>query len=283
MRTRAVFGARTAAACAVVACIVLIGSVAGAQYCGAPGVTAPQCDGQCPFGQMCADGGGTCHCVTAEFRLRQPRQPERPAGLLGRVSVGDASVRDLRGRLHVRPGSEPLRQRHARSGRGLRGRQHDRRRRLRLQLHADRRAATASRPAAKSATARRRPVLGRGVSPTARVRSAPPTNAQIRCFVAISKVGIKFVKGNFKIFQAMPRDGSLRGHVRVPPRRARQAPRQDRGPSSPSVAVSAPLPFTTWGFPVVVSTPMRRTGSRPPISRLASSRRTATSSPSSSS
>ena len=40
----------------------LAGRDAWAQPCGV-GVMAPQCDGQCPLGQMCADSGGSCICV----------------------------------------------------------------------------------------------------------------------------------------------------------------------------------------------------------------------------
>ncbi len=168
MSTHAFFCVRSAAAC-----VPSSPSSSSCAGCGravlrSPGVTAPQCDGQCPLGQMCADSGGTCECVHGR-RLRQSRQPERAAGLLGRVPVGDDGVRDVRGRLHVRARSDPLRQRHVRARRGLRGRQHHRRRRLRFQLHADRRAATASRPPAKNATAATTPRAWPGVSRTAPV------------------------------------------------------------------------------------------------------------------
>ena len=56
MKTRASFHPYAAAFVAV-AFVVLLAPAVGAQYCASPGVTAPQCDGQCPLGQMCADSG----------------------------------------------------------------------------------------------------------------------------------------------------------------------------------------------------------------------------------
>jgi cysteine-rich repeat protein len=52
-------------------------SVVHAQPCG-PGVFAPQCDGQCPTGQMCADSGGNCTCVPATSGCQNPTNPNGP-------------------------------------------------------------------------------------------------------------------------------------------------------------------------------------------------------------
>jgi cysteine-rich repeat protein len=48
------------------------------QLCGTAGVNAPQCDGQCPFGQMCADTGSGCACMAANFGCSNPANPNGP-------------------------------------------------------------------------------------------------------------------------------------------------------------------------------------------------------------
>ncbi len=70
-------GAAAAAVVVGVALVVFV-PVAAAQYCGAPGVTAPQCDGQCPAGQMCAESIGTCQCVPALAGCANPSNPNGP-------------------------------------------------------------------------------------------------------------------------------------------------------------------------------------------------------------
>lgn len=52
-------------------------SIATAQYCG-PSVLAPQCDGQCPYGQMCADTGSGCACQPATSTCANPTNPNGP-------------------------------------------------------------------------------------------------------------------------------------------------------------------------------------------------------------
>jgi len=79
MRTRHSSNARGKIVVAAAMLLVLsfATSDAQAQPCG-PGVSSPQCDGECALGQMCADLGSGCTCVPAVAACGNPGNPNGP-------------------------------------------------------------------------------------------------------------------------------------------------------------------------------------------------------------
>ncbi len=71
-------GANLFAAVAMLVAVLAFAGSARGQFCGGPGVLAPQCDGQCPFGQMCADTGSGCGCTPATIACGNPANPDGP-------------------------------------------------------------------------------------------------------------------------------------------------------------------------------------------------------------
>jgi cysteine-rich repeat protein len=81
-------------------------SAALAQPCG-PGVIAPQCDGQCPAGQMCADSGGSCQCVPAGAPCSDPANPNGPPVCWGGCALASAVCATFAGGCMCLPGPTP--------------------------------------------------------------------------------------------------------------------------------------------------------------------------------
>ena len=89
--------------------LVLLGGAASAvqaQPCG-PGVAAPQCDGQCPAGQMCADSGGTCGCMPAAAPCSDPANPNGPPVCWGGCGIASAVCATFAGGCMCVPGPTP--------------------------------------------------------------------------------------------------------------------------------------------------------------------------------
>jgi cysteine-rich repeat protein len=196
------------AAMGMLAAILLSDHPALAQLCGGPGVLAPQCDGQCPFGQMCADTGSGCGCMPATIACGNPANPNGPPVCWGGCPSATMVCATFAGGCMCLQGpilcgngapdpGEGCDDGNTANGDGcdenctLTGCGND--------------VATAGEECDGTDDA----ACFAGCQAGCTCAAAPPSTAQIKCFMTIAKEGGKFVKGRLMVLQKC-RDQNLK-------------------------------------------------------------------------